>query len=166
MSFTKGVSFHHETNATSHPTINNNISITASNELSESNPYKVLDSSEVKYESPVQSIEPNNENAFLRKVLDVYMNQKLYWSNKYLVLSADELLELIQTLLPNKGVVITSNDLDDPGCCGFIKDIPVKKVESIWIDENDTRKAFKYAYSDLAALFDQYRISIKYVRSS
>ena len=102
MSFTRGISFHHETNASSQPTINNNISITASNEVSESNPYKVLDSSEVKYEPShevqTESLEPNNENAFLRKVLDVYMNQKLYWSNKFLVLSADELLELIQTL--------------------------------------------------------------------
>ena len=167
MSFTRGISFHHETNASSQPTINNNISITASNEVSESNPYKVLDSSEVKYEPShevqTESLEPNNENAFLRKVLDVYMNQKLYWSNKFLVLSADELLELIQTLLPNKGVVITSNDIE-VDCCG-IKDAPIKKIESIWIDDNEERKAFKYAYSNLTALFDHYKISIKFVRA-
>ena len=170
MSFTKGVSFHHETNSFSQPTITNNISIHASNEVSEStNPYKGLDSSEVKYE-PVHEVQSSSsssieqETEFLKKVLSIYMSQKLYWQNKFLILSSDELLDLIQTLLPNKGIVITSNDLEDPGCCGFVKDVPIRKVESIWVSDGDAQQNFKYCYSNLVSLLDQYQISIKFVK--
>ena len=169
-SFTKGLSIHHETKsssqASSNPCITNNISINASNELSESSPYKVLDSSEVKYEQPVASSEQSNverENEFLRKVIAIYMGQKFYFSGKYLVLTSDELLDLIQTLLPNKSIVITSEDID-VNCCG-IKDAPIKKVESIWVGEGDQQTNFKYGYSNLVALLDSYKISIKFTRS-
>lgn len=173
MSFTKGVSFHHETNASSqvssNPTITNNISIHASNELSESSQFKVLESGEVKYEpndKPVQTEQSpiQNENEFLKKVLAIYMNQKIYWQNKSIVLKPDELLELIETLLPNKQITITTNDLDEVNCCGFVKDIPIKKVDSIWIDEGGNRQSFKYEFSSLVSLFDEYKISIKFVR--
>lgn len=166
MSFTKGVSFHHETNASSQPTINNNITVNTSSEVKTENPYSTLESSEVRYE-PVVSLEQSNiekENEFLRKVLAIYMSQKFYFSGKYLVLTSDELLDLIQTLLPDKGIVITSEDLD-VDCCGF-KDAPIRKVESIWIGEGDQQTNFKYGYSNLVALLDSYKISIKFVRSN
>ena len=127
MSFTKGISFHHETNAASQPTINNNISINASNELSQSNPSVIV---EQKEQSIEQSSTIERENEFLKKVLNIYMSQKLYWQNKFLILLPDELLDLIQTLLPDKGVVIRTNDIEDVGCCSF-KDAPLKKIESI-----------------------------------
>ena len=78
MSFTKGVSFHHETNASSQPTINNNISINASNELSNSNPSIVVDSGsksvqQVQVEQS-DSSQITNETEFLRKVLGIYMD--------------------------------------------------------------------------------------------
>ena len=91
------------------------------------------------------------------------MSQKFYFSGKYLVLTSDELLELIQTLLPDKSIVITSGDIEVE-CCGF-KDVPIKKVESIWIGEGDQQNNFKYGYSNLVALLDNYKISIKFVRS-
>ena len=169
MSFTKGVSFHHETNAASQPTINNNISINTSNELRTSNPNLKLESGEVRYTSQadVQLSEPSNvekENEFLRKVLSIYMSQKFYYSGKFLVLASNELLELIQSLLPDKSIVITSNDIEDVGCCSF-KDVPIKKVDSIWVGEGDVQQNFKYAYSNLVALLEDYRISIKFVRA-
>lgn len=166
MSFTKGVSFHHETNASSNPSITNNISISASNENKTS--IEVSESSQKLVYPPSQPIEPSiveRENEFLRKVLSIYMSQKLYFSGKYLVITSDELLDLIQTLLPDKGIVITSNEIEDVGCCSF-SDIPIKKVESIWTSEGDVQKAFKYAYSDIVALLDDYKISIKFVKSS
>ena len=167
MSFTKGVSFHHETNASSQPTINNNITVNASSEVKQENPYSTLDSSEVRYAPPeISEAEQSNierENEFLRKVLAIYMSQKFYFSGKYLVLTSDELLELIQTLLPDKSIVITSEDIEVE-CCG-LKDIPIKKVESIWIGEGDQQTNFKYGYSNLVALLDSYRISIKFTRS-
>ena len=159
MSFTRGVSFHRETNASSQPTINNNISINASNEVKTS-----LESSEVRLnQAQSQSVEVSsipNETEFLRKVLNIYMNQHFYVSGKYIVLTDEELLDLIQTLLPNKGIIIASENLEDVGCCS-LKDVPIKKVESIWIDnEDDIRESFKYAYSNLVALLDQYKTLI------
>ena len=92
------------------------------------------------------------------------MNQKLYWQNKYLVLGSNELLELIQTLLPDNNIVITSNDIEEVGCCGGL-DVPVKKIDSIWISKGDVQQNFKYCYSNIVALLDEYKISIKYVRA-
>ena len=158
MSFTKGLSFHHETNSVSQPTINNNISISASNELSQSNPNVIVEHKEVE-KSLVE-----RENEFLRKVLTIYMSQRFYFSGKYIVLTSEELLELLQTLLPDKSIVITSRDIDDIGCCGFVKDVPLKKVESIWVNEGDQQTSFKYGYSNLVALLDTYKVSIKFVR--
>ena len=155
MSFAKGsVSFHREDKQT----INNNITINNSNELSNSSP---LEPGEVKYVEP-SAIE--RENEFLKKVLSLYMNQKVYWQNKYLILASDELLDLIQTLLPNKNIVITSNDIEEIGCCGC-SEIPVKKIESIWVGQGDVNENFKYVHSNLVSLLDQYKISIKFVRA-
>ena len=162
MSFTRGVSFHHETNAASQPTINNNISINASNELSQSNPSIIVEQKEQPIEQPSLI---QRENEFLRKLLDIYMSQKLYWQNKFLILSADELLDLLQTLLPGKGIVITSGDIEDLGCCGFVKDIPIKKIENIWVSDDETQQNFKYCFSNLVSLLDQYKISIKFIRA-
>ena len=92
------------------------------------------------------------------------MSQKFYFSGKYLVITSDELLDLIQTLIPDKSIVITNNDIEDVGCFSF-KDAPWKKVESIWIGEGEVQQNFKYAYSNLVALFEQYKISIKFVRA-
>ena len=164
MSFTRGLSFHHETNAASQPTINNNISINASSEIKNNESSERV---EVKVEQPVEQIEHSsipNENEFLKKVLAIYMSQKFYFSGKYIVLTPDELLDLIQTLLPNKSVVITTNDIDDVSCGGFIKDAPIKKVDSIWVEDDTARQSFKYQYSNLVGLLDQYKISIKFVR--
>ena len=159
MSFTRGVSFHHETNAASQPTINNNISINASNEVNGEKPIISVSSS---HEVNEPSLVPN-ENDFLKKVLTIYMSQRFYFSGKFIVLTPDELLDLIQTLLPGKGVVIRTNDIDDAGCCSF-KDTPIKKIDSIWIEDESAKQSFKYQYSNLVSLFDAYRISIKFVR--
>ena len=168
MSFTKGLSFHHETNAssqaTSNPTITNNISIHATNELSESTQYRVLDPGEVKYEptdKPEQSTP--NENEFLKKLLNIYMKQPFYWENKTIVLLPDELLDLIDTLLPDKQITITTNDIEDIGCCS-LKNLPIKKIDTIWIEDETSKQNFKYQFSNLVSLFDQYKISIKFVR--
>ena len=165
MSYTKGVSFCHSAESCSNPTINNNISINASNEVNGEKPIISVESShEVNEHSQVEPSSIPNENEFLKKVLSIYMSQRFYFSGKFIVLTPDELLDLIQTLLPGKGVVITTNDIDDVNCCGFIKDVPIKKVDSIWIEDESAKQSFKYQYSNLVSLFDAYRISIKFVR--
>ena len=163
MSFTRGLSIHHETNSVSQPTINNNISISASNEVKTNASSERL---EVRVEQPVEQIEQSsipNENAFLKKVLNIYMTQRFYFSGKFIVLTPDELLDLIQTLLPNKSVVIRTNDIEDVGCCSF-KDAPIKKVDSVWVNDDESEQNFKYCFSNLVSLLEQYKISIKFVR--
>ena len=157
MSFTKGVSFHHE----DRQTINNNITINNSNEQSN---ISHAEPGEVKY-GQVEPSAIERENEFLKKVLNLYMNQKLYWQNKSLILASDELLDLIQTLLPNKNIVITSNDIEEVGCCDKL-DIPIRKIESIWVGQGDVQENFKYVHSNLVSLLESYKISIKFVRSS
>lgn len=167
MSFTKGISFHHETNAASQPTINNNISINASNELNQSNPSVVIETKEPNHEvayPPIESPVIERENQFLRKVLDLYMNQQVYWSGKFIVLKADELLELLHILLPNTELKLFTDDIE-VNCCGASKDIPYAKINSITFDdEKHNQLNLKYAKSDIVALLNQYRISVKYVR--
>lgn len=165
MSFTRGVSFHHETNASSQPTINNNISITASNELSNSN--VSIEPGEVKYEQ-VEIKESSNvekENEFLKKVLALYMNQKINWSGKFVVATAQQLAELIQALLPNHDIDIETQDIE-VNCCGASQEVPYDKIESIWVIKDNIKQNFKYCYSNIVALFESYRISIKYVHSA
>ena len=170
MSFTKGVSFHHETNASSQPTINNNISIQTNNEsgceIKTDNPYAVIEPGEVRYGQPTNTPTDGftNEAQFLRRVLSHYMNQKLYWSGKYLVLTAQELAELIGLLLPGQNVDVLVSDVE-VSCCGASRELPFDKVESIWITKDDVRQNFKYVFSNLVALFEEYQISIKYVRA-
>ena len=169
MSFTKGVSFHHETNASSQPTINNNISIQTCNEagceIKSENPYAVINSGEVKYEETTTTIEHTpipNENEFLKRLLRLYMSQKLYWSGKYLVVTAPELVGLISLVLPGYEVDVIINDIE-VNCCGTKKELPFDKVESIWVTKDEVRQNFKYVYSNLVALFEEYKVSIKYV---
>ena len=169
MSYTKGVSFHHETNAGSNPTINNNISINASNELNQSNPSVVIESGNEsdKVASASQS-EPSaieRENEFLKKVLELYMNQQIYWSGKFIVLKIDELLELIHILIPNRQIKIFTDDIE-VNCCGVNKEVPFVKVNSIWVDnEKHEQENFKYVHSNIVSLLENYRISIKFVRA-
>lgn len=174
MSFTKGVSFHRETNLSSHPNISNNITINASNELSNSNPSVIIESKEAsekaEYPPSTQSstIEAPNiqrENEFLKKVLDLYMSQKVFWSGKYIVLTADELISLIQVLLPNTELKLFTDDIE-VNCCGASKDIPYGKVDSIWFyNDKHEQLNLKYAHSDIVALLESYKISIKFVRA-
>jgi len=174
-SFTKGVSFHHETNASSQPNINNNITINASSQVSDGVERSSIDvdppvglagdsnGSVEKSSSPLGERSFQSENEFLKKVLAIYMSQKFYFSGKYIVLTPNELIELIEILLPGKEVEIAAAD-DDVDCCGF-KDAPLLKVESIWVSDNGQKQQFKYGYSNLVALFEDYHISIKFIRS-
>jgi len=167
MSFTKGVSFHHETNASSQPNITNNISINASNEMTNTNPNVIIESNEpsIKEPQPIESSVVERENQFLKKVLELYMNQQVYWSGKFIVLKADELLELLHILLPKTQLKLFTDDIE-VNCCGATKDTPYAKVDSITFDdEQGNQLNLKYAKSDIVSLLNQYRISVKYVRA-
>ena len=105
-----------------------------------------------------------SQNEFLKMVIDIYMNQKLYYSGKFIVCSKDELILLIQSL--TGGIVeIETEPIDvDCGCVSSSK-LPYIKISNIWITLNDTRTIFKYDYANYLTLFDSYRISLKLVRT-
>ena len=172
MSFVKGVSFTHKTesNSSSQPTINNNISINASSkvEIEEPNFEPVESSQQVVYppiEKPIEPSAVERENQFLKKVLELFMNQQVYWSGKFVVLKAEELLGLIHILLPKTQLKLFTDDVE-VNCCGATKDTPYEKVDSITFDdEQHNQLNLKYEHSEIVALLNQYRISIKYVRA-
>jgi len=168
MSFTKGVSFHHETNAASQPTINNNISINASSKVEIEEPdFEPEPTQKVVYppiEKPAEPSAIERENQFLKKVLELFMNQQVYWSGKFIVLKPDELLELLHILLPNTQIKLFTDDVE-VNCCGVNKEVPYAKIDSItYDDERHNQLNLKYAKSDIITLLNQYRISTKYVR--
>ena len=105
-----------------------------------------------------------SQNEFLKMVIEIYMNQKLYYSGKFIVCSKDELILLIQSL--TGGIVeIETEPIDvDCGCVSSSK-LPYIKISNIWITLNDTRTIFKYDYANYLTLFDSYRISLKLVRT-
>ena len=170
MSFNRGLNFHHETNANSQPTINNNISISSTNELKATNPAVTIESNEssgkIVYPPPEKQ-EPTQierENEFLKTVLNLYMNQQVYWSGKFIVLKPEELLKLIKILLPNTQLKLFTNEVE-VSCCGVNKEAPFAKIDSIWYDDEDgTQLNLKYTHSEIIGLLEQYRISIKFVR--
>ena len=82
-----------------------------------------------------------------------------------MVLKADELLGLIHILLPKTQLKLFTDDVE-VNCCGATKDTPYAKVDSITFDdEQGNQLNLKYEHSEIVALLNQYRISIKYVRS-
>ena len=172
MSFVRGVSFAREDkqSITNQPTINNNISINASSEvkIEEPNFEPVESSQKVVYppiEKPVEPSAVERENQFLKKVLELFMNQPVYWSGKFMVLKAEELLGLLHILIPKTQLKLFTDEID-LGCCGVNKEAPYEKIDSItYDDEQHNQLNLKYAKSDIIALLNQYRISTKFVRA-
>ena len=170
MSSSKSVfAIHHETNASSQPTINNNISINASNEVKIEEPdFQPVESNKPsnKEQQPIEPSLIERENEFLKKILELYMNQQVYWSGKFIVLKPDELLDLIKILLPNTQLKLFTNEQEEITCCGVRKEVPYVKVDSIWFDDDKHNQLnLKYEHSEIVALLEQYRISIKYIRT-
>ena len=172
MSFSRSaVSFHREDkqSVSNQPTINNNISINASSKVEIEEPdFEPEPTQQVVYppiEKPAESSAVERENQFLKKVLDLYMNQQVYWSGKFIVLKADELLDLLHILIPNTQLKIFTDDIEI-NCCGATRDTPYEKVDSITFDdEKHNQLNLKYAKSEIITLLNQYRISTKFVRA-
>ena len=166
-SVTKGVSISHENASNSNPVINNNISINNNDSAAEV----------VHYDSPPvvepqaieQQVRPKNdiksiqqENDFLKAILKIYINQKLYFNGKYIVCTPEELAELIK-LITEADVVEIEHEPIEVSCLCNPK-VPYSKVVNIWIEKDDQRSIFKYIYSNLLSLFDECKISLKAVR--
>ena len=171
-SVTKGVSLTHENASNSNPVINNNISINNSDivseprdkQVNEKNGIKPIDepSSPPSFSSEDINIKAiQSENLFLKAILQIYINQKLYFNGKYIVCTPSELIELIKLL--TGGDVEIETEAIEVSCLGNPK-LPYSKIINIWVQKDGQRSIFKYIYSHFLSLFDECKISLKVVR--
>lgn len=155
---TKGLSLSNETSSK----VQNNININMESNRTE-NPYI---STTLEPPQPVNEEQSLNTNElyFLRKVLEIYMNQKLIYKNKKIICSAEDLITLVKIITNNCIVELETSFLDD-NCCGCIDTakIPLYDVDKIWVTVGQERFIFKYKFSEAVALFERYNISLKYV---
>ena len=166
-SITKGVSLTHENTSTSNPIINNNITINNDNDNQSSEKLSSNYSQEFKEikeeKNNDQSIEDlQAENEFLRAILKIYINQKLYFSGKNIVCSSEELCNLIQ-LLTKADEIEIENESIEVSCLGNPK-LPYSKIVNIWVIKDGQKSIFKYIYSHYLSLFDECKISLKVIR--
>ena len=171
-SLTKGVSITHENLSSSNPIINNNINVTTNErsgaetkfEHSEQSGATIEKTTEVNYDNPYAT--PNDElqsqNEFLKAMLNIYMNQKLFFSGKYIVCTPDELIHLIK-LLTNTDTVEIETEAIEVSCLGNPK-LPYSKIVNIWIIKDGQRSIFKYSYPQFLTLFDECKVSLKVIR--
>ena len=164
-SITKGVSVTHENLSTSNPIINNNINIKNTSEIEAKG--------EVHYENPYSNVQERSvnevsitdlqsQNEFLKVILNIYMNQKLYFSGKYIVCTPDELIDLIKLLTLCEQVEIETESIE-VSCLGNPK-LPYAKIINIWTVKDGQRSIFKYTYPQFLSIFDQCKVSLKVVR--
>ena len=164
-SITKGVSVTHENLSTSNPIINNNINIKnaseieAKGEVHYDNPYANVQERSVN-EVSIEDLQSQNE--FLKTILNIYMNQKLYFSGKYIVCTPDELINLIKLLTASEQVEIETEPIE-VSCLGNPK-LPYAKIVNIWTFKDGQRSIFKYTYPQFLSIFDECKVSLKVVR--
>ena len=164
-SITKGVSVTHENLSTSNPIINNNINIKNTSEIEAKG--------EVQYENPYSNVQERSvnevsitdlqsQNEFLKVILNIYMNQKLYFSGEYIVCTPDELIDLIKLLTLCEQVEIETESIE-VSCLGNPK-LPYAKIINIWTVKDGQRSIFKYTYPQFLSIFDECKVSLKVVR--
>ena len=95
---------------------------------------------------------------FLRLVLQSYINNPIKY-NGLIICTVPLLEQLIETLT---GCDDCSIELADPEieCCKASKIQPINKI---WCRNGDSSEIFKYKYSNLLQVFEQYKINLKFV---
>ena len=163
----------HKTNQTTNQTVNV-ILPQAESKPNEStppadNPYQAIDSGtvqykdrEVKLDEPAEKLTAEDSTStinFLKLLLQSYMSNPIKF-NGYVICSIPVLEHLIETLTSCDSCDIEVNDVD-AGCCGTsTRIIPINKI---WVRNGETTEIFKYRYSQFLQVFEQYRISLKFV---
>lgn len=108
-----------------------------------------------------------DEASFLRFVLSLYMEKNVITEYNEIICSENELKRLIILLTGCDNCIITAvNPLEDISCCS-INNItcPYMLITKIQIVYGEKMYIFKYVRSDLIALFDEYRISLKFIKN-
>ena len=82
--------------------------------------------------------------------------------NGYIICSVPLLENLIEVITSCDDCSVDIAVDPDAGCCGSSK-IKIVPVSKIWVRNGDVTELFKYKYSSLLQVFEQYRISLKFV---
>ena len=134
------------------------------------NPYKNIDSGSVHYGERDVKLDENPEKLsqndsiatinFLKLVLESYMSNPIKY-NGYIICNVPLLENLIETITSCDNCDIDFADFEG-GCCGnsSTKIVPINKI---WVTNGESREIFKYKYSSLIQIFEQYHISLKFV---
>lgn len=95
---------------------------------------------------------------FLKLVLESYLNNPIKYNN-YIICSVSLLENLIETISSCDDCSVELDDFDI-GCCSKCSHIvPISKI---WVKNKDSTEIFKYKYSELLQVFEQYHISLKF----
>ena len=81
--------------------------------------------------------------------------------NDYVICSVPVLENLIETLTGCDDCSIDIADFES-GCCGSVNKriVPITKI---WTRNGDSSEVFKYRYSQYLQIFEEYKISLKFV---
>ena len=96
---------------------------------------------------------------FLKLVLQAHLNNPLHY-NGYVICSVPVLENILETLTGCEECIIETDDAE-AGCCGIGKKLVT--ISKIWIQNGDVSEVFKYKYSQYLQLFEEYKISLKFV---
>ena len=118
---------------------------------------------EVKLDEPAEQLSKEDTIStvnFLKLVLQSYMNNPIKY-NGFVICSVPTLENLIETLTGCDDCSIDIGDIEAK-CCGVGKTriIPITKI---WVRNGDVSEVFKYKYSPYLSVFEEYRISLKFV---
>ena len=125
--------------------------------------YKTRDISLNETETPEPEAFTNSDTIasinFLKLVLESYLNNPIKY-NGYIICSVPLLEQLIETISSCDDCSVEVADFDI-GCCSKCSHIvPITKI---WVKNKDSTEVFKYKYSELLQVFEQYHISLKFV---
>lgn len=111
--------------------------------------------------------EESNDKAelyFLRKVLDIYRTQRLYFKNKKIICSPDDLKELIRIISGCDSVELEYSPLEVRCSCIDSNNIPLQEINKIWVITATDRVIFNYAYTKCLSFFARYDISLEFIK--
>ncbi len=123
-------------------------------------------------ERDIPNIEPNDSTGvdelkdsveFLKLIIDAHKNNVIHYNN-YIVLTDENLCNLIQTILHADEINITYDEDFDAYCC--VLSSKFSKIDNIYIKKNDVSYNLKYDYNDVYSIIEAYSISVKFVCKS
>ena len=165
LAFTKGVSLNHDTSNNANPNVTTNINISNSTPIPSEVSVSTRDIKTISEDGTVSTFDLDqiNEIEFLKCIIRLYMEQKITYEGKEIICTNEQLSNILSKLTGGT-VEIETSEIDVDCGCFKGKNIPLRNIDKIWITTNEERTIFKYSYPQYLTLFDEYQISLKYLK--